>query len=100
MILYEGDSKLVIDPVRRGLLYVPPAGELRVRTRLGRVFVLWGEKAFSMSTPVAVKAGMALARAGHTAMLAGDWVSFQIDSTEIVLLPEAAVQLEIGRAHV
>jgi hypothetical protein len=93
MILYEGDSKLVIDPVRAAGLYVPPAGELRVRMRHDRVFVLWGEKAFSLSTPVAVQAGMALARAGHTAMLASDWVAFQIDATRLVLLPEAAIQL-------
>jgi hypothetical protein len=93
MILWEGGEKLTIDPLKRGLVYVPPAGELRVRMRNERVFVLWADQAFSMSTPIAVKAGMALARAAHVAEIAGDWVAFQIAQTRLVLLPEAARQL-------
>lgn len=93
MILWEGGEKLVIDLVARTAIYVPPAGTLRVRLRLDRVFVLWNDKAFSLSTPVAVKAGMALARNGQAALTSGDWVAFQIGQTQIVLLPEAAIQL-------
>ena len=93
MILHEGDSRLEVKLVSAAPIYVPPAQSLRVRTRHGRVFVLYGPDALSMSTPISAKVGFALAKSGAAAAAAGDWVAFKIDRTELVLLPEAAIQL-------
>lgn len=93
MKLTEGTNSLTVELKTRGVLYVPPVSELRVRERNGRVFVLFGDQILSLSTPIAAKVGMALARCGQLALQTAEWVSFKVNSVEIVLLPEAAIQL-------
>lgn len=93
MKIVEGTSALLVGLKMPLPIYVPPASELRCRERNGRVFLLCGDRTISLSTPVAAKVGMALARNGHLALQSAEWVSFKVDRLELALLPEAAIQL-------
>lgn len=74
-------------------MYVPPAGDIRARFRDRMVYLLLGTKMIEMTTPVAVKVGLALSKNGSACMYHGDIVLLEIGGEEIHLLPSIAVQL-------
>lgn len=84
------DTAIVID---RSKLYVQPVGECRVRQHGDRVHVLIGGKLLDMTTPAAVKLGLALATNGGACAYLGDVVSIQIGSEQLTLLPAIASKL-------
>lgn len=73
--------------------YVPPQGEIRARCREGKVQVLIGTKTLDMTTPVAVKVGISLAKNGGACQYLGDIVLLEIGGEEFHLLPEIAMAL-------
>lgn len=93
LAIWEGYSKLTVDRKKADTIYVPPWSEIRCRYRGGNVYLLCGDKAFELSTPVAAKVGYALAQNGGYAMYHCEWVSLNVNGEELVLLPETAIQL-------
>lgn len=90
--LRAGDQRVVVDR-KRTELCTAITGDIRARSRDGRVFLLLGTKMLEMTTPVAVKVGFALAKNGGACMSLGDMVSFEIGGEEFHLSPAVAVQL-------
>lgn len=88
----SGDVKIIVDR-KSEWLYVPPMGECRARHRGGMVSMLIGAKYLEMTTPVAVKLGLALATNGGACQYLGDVVSLNIGGDELTLLPEIAAKL-------
>lgn len=89
----SGDSHIQVDRIKV-MLYVPPAVDRIVaRTRGPFTYILVGDQALEMGTPVAVKVGLALAAAGDECIHTGDMVKLAINGTELHLLPERALQL-------
>lgn len=87
-----GDQRVVVDR-KSAALYTPPAGDIRARSRDGRVFMLMGAKVLEMTTPTATKIGFALAKNGGACICHGDVVALEIGGEEFHLLPAVAVQL-------
>jgi hypothetical protein len=90
--LVSGEQRIVVDR-KRVALYEPPPGDIRVKTRGGKVYMAIGAKVLEMGTPVAVKVGFALAKNGGACQYLGDVVSFDIGGEEFTLLPDVAVQV-------
>lgn len=90
--LRAGDLRVVVDR-KSAALYTPPAGDIRARSRDGKVYVLMGAKVLEMTTPVAIKVGFALAKNGGACICHGDVVALEIGGEEFHLLPDVAVQL-------
>jgi len=89
----SGDSRITVDRKASNGVYVAPSENMICRVELGHVLLLSGDSYLEMTTPVAVKVGMALCRNGGEAMSQGDWVVFTVNSTEFTLLPEVAIRL-------
>lgn len=95
MEIWSGDTRLKVDR-RTGVAYVPRAGNLAVRQELDKVVVFVDEKRLEMSTPVAVKIGLALCLRSddHGAnVVKGEVIAFEISGFEVLLLPETAMSI-------
>jgi hypothetical protein len=87
-----GDQTIVVDRIKEQL-YVPQAGECRVRQRGAEVHVLIASKLLQMTTPAAVKLGLALSTNGGACAYLGDLVSVNIGGEALTLLPQVAMKL-------
>ena len=85
-------EKIVVDR-RREAAYIPPGGDVRVQQAGRNVRLLLGTKMLEMTTPVAVKVGMSLAKNGGACQYLGDVVLFEIGGEEFTLLPDTAVKV-------
>ena len=95
MEIWAGDLRLKVDR-RTGVAYVPNAGKLAVRNEHDRVIVFVDGKRLEMTTPVAVKVGLALCLGSdeHGANAVRDEVIvFEISGFEVLLLPETAMSI-------
>jgi hypothetical protein len=87
-----GDQRIVVDRTKAAR-YVQPTADCRIRHRGGLVYLLIGSKQLEMTTPAAVKLGIALATNGGACTYLGDIVSLNIAGEELTLLPQIAVKL-------
>ena len=87
-----GDIKLIVDR-KSEFLYIPPSGYCTAGYRGAMVQMMLGSKILEMTTPVAVKLGIALCTNGGACQYLGDVVSLNIAGDELTLLPEIAAKL-------
>jgi len=91
--IVSGDNRIVVDR-KHVAHYVPPVGlKIRARYRNGFVYLIIGDKTIEMTTPVAVKVGLALCNNGGECFISGDVVRFAVNREEWNFLPSVAVQL-------
>ena len=90
--LWSGDNHLTVDK-RKGGVYIPQHGNVVVRREFGGVVLFIGDRRLEMSTPVAVKIGLALVKNGGGVLEPGDMVVLDISGIEVLLLPETAIKI-------
>lgn len=90
--LWSDGTRISIDKKNQAI-WKPQDGNVVVRKTLGRVVLLIGGKQLDMSTPVAVKVGLALVKNGGGYLDPHDVVVFNISGVEVFLLPETAMKI-------
>jgi hypothetical protein len=90
--LTSGLHSVTVDR-RRDPLMMPQQGKIVVRSEYGQVVLFVGDKRLEMSTPVAVKVGLAMVDDGGSVLQVGDIVVLEISGFEVLLLPETAMRI-------
>lgn len=88
-----GTSSITVDRLRAPLYVPPPFNRIVARTRHGLVYLLIGGQVVELTTPVAVKVGLALAAAADECIHSGDVIQLRINGASLDLLPSPALQL-------
>lgn len=91
MQIYAGDQRLSVDR-KCDVPFVPSAANIVVRTEYGLVILFVDDKRLEMSTPVAVKIGLALCLTSDVTVQR-EIVVFNISGFEVLLLPETAMRI-------
>lgn len=91
--IVSGNSNITIDRIKVAVYVPPKVDRIIARTRGPFTYIIVGDQALEMGTPVAVKVGLALAVAGNECIHTGDMVKLAINGTELHLFPEKALQL-------
>lgn len=90
--LWSGDSSISVDH-RRVPFFSPDPGRITLRKEFGNVVLFYQDKRLEMSTPVAVKIGLALVKHGGGVLEPSDIVVLSISGVEVLLLPETATRI-------
>ena len=90
--LWSDGQRLVVDKRKNGV-YLPQTGNAVVRAENRNVVLFIEGKRLEMTTPVAVKVGLALVRNGGGILEPGDVIVLEISGIEVLLLPETAIKI-------
>lgn len=85
-------DRIVVDR-KSEAIHIPLHGDIRVSRKGPSVYLWIREKGLELTTPVAVKVGMALAKNGNYCLHLGDSVFLEIGGEGFTLLPNAAIQV-------
>lgn len=91
--IWSAGQRILIDRKKLPGIYRPSIDKIVARSEGPSVALFIGEKRLEMSTPIAVKVGLALAANGGAWLEPDDAVLFEISGIEILLLPEIAVRV-------
>ena len=91
--LWAGDQRLVIDRKKFAGVYQPPVQQIVARAQRSQVVLFINDRRLEMSTPIAVKVGLALCSNGNAWLEPDDVVLFEVSGVEILLLPEVAIHI-------
>lgn len=90
--LWSGAHRISVDH-RKVSIFTPPSGKVTLRKEYGMVVLFFEDKRLEMSTPVAVKVGLALVKHGGGVLEANDVVVLNISGVEVLMLPETAARI-------
>lgn len=88
---WHGDHRISVD--RKRGVFRPEMGDVVVRQDCGDVLVFVKGKALRMSTPIAVKIGLALTGTGGANFEPDEIVVMDISGVEVQMLPQTAAKI-------
>lgn len=91
--IWSGGQRLVIDRKKLPGVYQPTVHSIRACCDGPDVVLLIGDTRLQMTTPVAVKVGLALGFNGGAWLEPDDAVLLEVSGIEVLLLPETAVRI-------